>query len=155
LKTANEKTEQFDRQCTEIGSILCDLTLGVETVISTLHAIATKKTEEEGSRPGTASSSLKRSEKVRQMIDFQLPSDTIGSVSVSETNLIHFLGLLESKTNELLTLYYVVNSPKKTAQLQGEEGVLLPSVGLVGQGPLPQITNQSIIPPSTAYMLLT
>jgi chromosome segregation ATPase len=152
LKTANEKTDQFDRQSNEIGSVLSDLTQGVETVISTLQTIAAKKTDEEGSRPNTGSSALRRSEKVRQMIDFQLPNDTIGSVVVNESNLIQFLGLVESKANELLTLHYVVNSPKKAVQLQGEEGVLLPSIGLVGQGPMAPITNLSIIPPSTAYL---
>jgi hypothetical protein len=139
-----------------------DLTKGVENVISTLQNIARQRTvpehKEESnseSRPGTANStSVKRSEKVRQMIDFQLPNDTLGPNGVNESNLIQFLGLVENKANELLTLNFLVNSPKKAMQLAGEDGILIPAggvAGLLGPGPHAPIGTLSIIPPSTAY----
>ncbi|KAI8895386.1 hypothetical protein BC833DRAFT_163593 [Globomyces pollinis-pini] len=174
LKATKEKTEHFDHQYNEIGLVLGDLTKGVETVISTLQTIAKQRPISAGKdrqgepadgtaaednadgekRPLTATGT-KRAEKVRAMIDFPLPNDTLGAPGVSESNLIQFLGLIEQKANELLTLNFLVNSPKKSVQLTGDaDGLaIIPAggvAGLLGQGPTPQIGALSIIAPSTA-----
>lgn len=98
-------------------------------------------------------SAHKRNEKLRAMIDFNLPSDTLGDPGVNERNLIQYLGLIEQKANELLTLNYVVHSHKKIVQLGEQDGVLIPAggvAGLLGQGPAQPIGNLSIVAPSTA-----
>lgn len=140
------------------------MTKGVESVITILQGIAKQRPaattqsesqEDQQERPATANSAHKRSEKVRAMIDFALPSDTLSVPGVTESNLIQYLGLVEHKANELLTLNFLVNSPKKAVQLTGDqEGlVIMPAggvAGLLGQGPTAHIGNLTIIPPSTA-----
>lgn len=101
--------------------------------------------------------SAKKHERQRVHVEFALPSETIGSQGVSETNIVQFLGMIEQKSNELLTLNYVLNSPKKLAQLaaglDGQEGgisILTGGVaGLLGQGPIAPIGNLSIVAPTT------
>ncbi|KAJ1340733.1 hypothetical protein BSLG_004827 [Batrachochytrium salamandrivorans] len=110
-------------------------------------------------QPSSAHSSRdKKPERVRAHLEFNLPSEGIGSHGVTEANLIQFLGLIEHKSNELLTLNYLVNSPKKTvAQISGVDGqdgtMLLMSsggvAGLLGQGPGAPIGALTIVPPST------
>ncbi|KAJ3270391.1 Coiled-coil domain-containing protein 63 [Terramyces sp. JEL0728] len=164
LKTTNEKCQHYDKQYNEISVILSDLTKGVESIIGVLQQIAkqrpasaapAKELEDDGEEhPVHTPTTSKRSEKVRQMIDFPLPADTLGPQGVSEGNLIQFLGLIEQKANDLLTLNYLVNSPKKAVQLTGDqEGLqIMPAggvAGLLGQGPTAQVGNITIVAPST------
>ena len=163
---AKEKSETYSKQNSDIELILSDLTKGVEHVISSLQTIAKQRPTsgaaaadpaaaegEEGVEEARAGSANKRNEKLRAMIDFNLPSDTLGTPGVNESNLIQYLGLIEQKSNELLTLNYVVNSHKKIVQLGEQDGVLIPAggvAGLLGQGPAAPIGTLSIIAPSTA-----
>ncbi|KAJ3320335.1 Coiled-coil domain-containing protein 63 [Boothiomyces sp. JEL0866] len=166
LKTTNEKCQHYDKQYNEISVILSDLTKGVESIIGVLQQIAKQRPasaapqkelaeeETEGERPVQTPSAVKRSEKVRAMIDFPLPADTLGPQRVTESNLIQFLGLIEQKANDLLTLNYLVNSPKKAVQLTGDqEGLqIMPAggvAGLLGQGPTAHVGNITIVAPST------
>ncbi|KAJ3255726.1 Coiled-coil domain-containing protein 63 [Boothiomyces macroporosus] len=166
LKTTNEKCQHYDKQYNEISVILSDLTKGVESIISVLQQIARQRPasaapqkelgeeETEGERPVHTPSAMKRSEKVRAMIDFPLPTDSLGPQGVTESNLIQFLGLIEQKANDLLTLNYLVNSPKKAVQLTGDqEGLqIMPAggvAGLLGQGPTAHVGNITIVAPST------
>ncbi|KAJ3045359.1 Coiled-coil domain-containing protein 63 [Rhizophlyctis rosea] len=86
---------------------------------------------------------------------------------VTDTNLLHYLGLVEHKANDLLTLYYLVNAPRKGTSGGGtgaEEGAtgkeggaaaggtittLGGLGGLLGQGPAPPVENMRIVAPST------
>jgi hypothetical protein len=172
LKTTQDKSGQYEKQSSDISLVLGELTTGVDNVISILQRIAkqrplsgeqaviasTENEDNEEPRPTTGNSNgvAKRAEKVRAMIDFNIPSDTLGPTGVSEANLIQYLGLIEHKANELLTLNFLVNSPKKAVQLTGDQdGSGLATIGgvggLLGQGPTAQIGNITIIPPSTAY----
>ncbi|KAI9017712.1 hypothetical protein BC832DRAFT_44214 [Gaertneriomyces semiglobifer] len=47
----------------------------------------------------------------RRTID--VPSDVVIATGVTDNNLLQYLGMLEQKTNELLTMYYMVNQPRK------------------------------------------
>jgi hypothetical protein len=91
---------------------------------------------------------------MRQMINFSLPKETLSESGVTDSNLVQFLGLIEQKCNELLTLNYIINSPKKITQLlEGSDG-LMPSggvAGLLGQGPTPILATLTIIAPSTGF----
>ncbi|KAJ3057209.1 Coiled-coil domain-containing protein 63 [Rhizophlyctis rosea] len=90
--------------------------------------------------------------------------------SVTDTNLLHYLGLVEHKANDLLTLYYLVNAPRKgvsaaaagtaaeegTTGKDGGGGIAGASVtalgglgGLLGQGPAPPVEGMRIVAPST------
>ncbi|OAJ43330.1 hypothetical protein BDEG_26697 [Batrachochytrium dendrobatidis JEL423] len=100
----------------------------------------------------------KKSERVRVHLEFNLPSESIGSQGVTEANLIQFLGLIEHKSNELLTLNYLINSPKKAvaqlAGLEGQDGAISligagGVAGLLGQGPGAPVGTLSIVAPST------
>ncbi|KAJ3398516.1 hypothetical protein CcCBS67573_g06792 [Chytriomyces confervae] len=81
----------------------------------------------------------------------------LGSHGVTDTNLLACLGLVEHKTNELLTLHYVFNNPKKTSAGEDKGDGMQPAVaipvngvgGLLGQGPLAAIGNLTIVAPST------
>ncbi|KAJ3196250.1 Coiled-coil domain-containing protein 63 [Irineochytrium annulatum] len=100
--------------------------------------------------------------------DFAAATDALlGSHGVTDTNLLPCLGLIEHKTNELLTLHFIFNAPKKSgsgsAAPQGLGGAdekgdgvkeslgLAPASGggLLGQGPMMPIGNLSIVAPST------
>lgn len=173
MKTIQEKSGQCEKQSSDVSLVLGELTTGVETVISILQRIAKQRplsgepataasTENEENieepRPasGNSNGAARRAAKVRAMIDFNIPSDTLGPTGVSEANLIQYLGLIEHKANELLTLNFLVNSPKKAVQLTGDQdGTGLATIGgvggLLGQGPTAQIGNITIVPPSTAY----
>lgn len=162
----------YEKQYGDISLILGDLTKGVENVISSLQTIAKQRpasgaslaqvpiaveTSEDGSvtetRQAASGSAHRRNDKLRAMIDFHLPTDTLGNHGVSDANLIQYLGLIEQKANELLTLNYVVNSNKKVVIAGDQEGLLIPAggvAGLLGQGPNAPIGVLSIIPPSTA-----
>lgn len=81
----------------------------------------------------------------------------IGKTAVTDTNLVQFLGVIEQKTNQIMTINYLLSSKK--APVQVEDGVqdtgvlfmpLLGTVGgLLGQGPAAQVGSISIIAPST------
>ncbi|KAJ3007997.1 Coiled-coil domain-containing protein 63 [Thoreauomyces humboldtii] len=43
-----------------------------------------------------------------------LPTELSAPTTVTDSSLLYFLGLVEQKTNELLTLHYLVNTPKKS-----------------------------------------
>lgn len=164
-----EKTNGFEKQDNDINCITADLTKGIENLVSILQTIARQRPTtpfkaqqhvvvdgEENPPLETAqtASSQKRSEKLRQMIDFSLPKETLGQSGVTESNLVQFLGLIEQKCNELLTLNYIINSPKKITQLvEGSDG-LMPCggvAGLLGQGPTAPVGNITIVAPSTGY----
>ncbi|KAH6592706.1 hypothetical protein BASA61_004472 [Batrachochytrium salamandrivorans] len=187
LNTANEKVVVHEKQCSDMVLILDDLRNSIEGLISAFQETSKqqlaltgenncKDVEEEGAlvtpntqpiagslhssqQPSSAHSSRdKKPERVRAHLEFNLPSEGIGSHGVTEANLIQFLGLIEHKSNELLTLNYLVNSPKKTvAQISGVDGqdgtMLLMSsggvAGLLGQGPGAPIGALTIVPPST------
>ncbi|KAL2911404.1 hypothetical protein HK105_209132 [Polyrhizophydium stewartii] len=100
----------------------------------------------------------KRPERVRAHLEFNLPSESIGSHGVTESNLLQFLGLIEQKSNELLTLNYIINAPKKAvpqiAGMEGQEGAISligagGVAGLLGQGPGAPIGTLTIVAPST------
>jgi hypothetical protein len=152
---------------------LGDLTKSVDTVIASLQTIAKQRPASgsnitaaanpspapEGTEDGTEERTLptgsahRRNEKLRAMIDFHIPSDTLSTAGVTESNLIQYLGLIEQKANELLTINFVVNSHKKVIQLGDVDGALIPAggvAGLLGQGPAAPIGLLSIIAPSTA-----
>ncbi|KAJ3295035.1 Coiled-coil domain-containing protein 63 [Borealophlyctis nickersoniae] len=95
----------------------------------------------------------------RKTVDFTIPTEAIlGSHGVTDTNLLQCLGLVEHKTNELLTLYYLINAPKKSGGSAGggeekegvkEVGGTAAVGGLLGQGPAAPIGTMAIIAPST------
>lgn len=177
MRTSKEKSETYQKQSGDIELILSDLIKGVETVISSLQRIAKQRPNSGQSHlvAGQPSSSVKlssdeveaedrehnkfkRNEKLRSMIDFNPPADILGTPGVTESNLIQYLGLIEQKANELLTLNYVVNSHKKVIQLGDQDGVLIPAggvAGLLGQGPAAPVGTLSIVAPSTAYDFLS
>jgi hypothetical protein len=143
--------------------VVGDLTKGVETIISSLQTIAKQRptsgntaqssdlSDEE--KAEAIRNANRRNERLRAMIDFKLPTDTLGAPGVNESNLIQYLGLLEQKANELLTVNYVVNSTKKVVLAGDQDGVLIPAggvAGLLGQGPTAPVGHMSIVPPSTA-----
>ena len=137
--------------------ILSDLAKSVDSVISNLSVISKQKPI--ASHPASAASahtpaqqdgeeaekdkaeekaanSLKRNEKLRAMLEFHIPTDTLVAQKVTEANLIAYLGMIEQKANELLTLNYVVNNYRKVV-LTGDQDVLIPAggvSGLIGQG---------------------
>jgi hypothetical protein len=86
----------------------------------------------------------------------------LGTHGVTDNNLLSCLGLIEQKTNEVLTLHYLFNIPKKSGSSQGEDKgetkeVIIPVGGvggLLGQGPMVPIGNISIIAPNTEYVLI-
>lgn len=150
----------FVRQSDDISLILGELISKVDRTISILQAIARIRPQNvdnvnqtEVGEDNDQQASSKR-DKLRAMIDFNVPNDTLGPTGVSEANLIHYLGLIEHKANELLTLNFLVNSPKKAVQLTGDQdgiGLVASGVaGLLGQGPSAPVGNISIIAPSTA-----
>jgi chromosome segregation ATPase len=165
-----EKSSVFQKQDEDITQITGDLTKGIENLVNILQTIARQRpstpakavlavTEDGEAHVETeqSASSQKRSEKLRQMIDFSLPREALGQVEVTDANLVQFLGLIEKKSNELLTLNYIINSPKKVTQLLDGSDGLMPSggvAGLLGQGPTPQIGTVTIVAPSTGYFVL-
>ncbi|KAI8929715.1 hypothetical protein BC831DRAFT_509012 [Entophlyctis helioformis] len=115
--------------------------------------------------PSSASSPPpKKADRLRAHFEFALPSEGISSHGVTEANLLQFLGLIEQKSNELLTLNYLVNAPRKTvvpAAAGGSGGAggvggsggeggdgLVPAggvAGLLGQGPIAPIGTLTIV----------
>lgn len=162
LSAFNDKSTIFQKQDGDINIITGDLTKGIETLLASLQRIASQKRPvspgsapvagHEDESPEQSLISQKRNEKLRHLIEFALPRDTMGQSGVNETNLVQFLGLIEHKSNELLTLNYIINSPKKVTQLlEGCDGIMPCGgvAGLLGQGPTAQIGNITIIAPST------
>ncbi|KAJ3302847.1 Coiled-coil domain-containing protein 63 [Kappamyces sp. JEL0829] len=176
LKNAQEKTGTYNKQYEDISLILGDLTRGVESVIQSLQSIAKQRpasatpvpqpsteasplsegetgASDDTPKPAASGSAHKRNERLRAMIDFHTPSDTLSTTGVTESNLIQYLGLLEQKANELLTVNFVVNSPRKVVQLGDADGALIPAggvAGLLGHGPSAPVGSLSIVAPSTA-----
>jgi hypothetical protein len=122
-------------------------------------------TSPSSSKPSTSSTAAKAKQ------EFVMAANALlGSHGVTDTNLLSVLGLVEQKTNELLTLHYIYNVPKKggsaapqpPSTAPGEdksgEGVKEAPVvympvggvgGLLGQGPMVPVGNLSITAPST------
>ncbi|KAJ3411808.1 hypothetical protein HDV05_001707 [Chytridiales sp. JEL 0842] len=90
----------------------------------------------------------------------------LGSHGVTDANLLSLMGLIEQKTNDLLTIHYVYNNtkrsgasaaPQPTGGEDKPEGVkeapiVMPAGGvggLLGQGPMVPVGSLSIIAPST------
>jgi hypothetical protein len=97
----------------------------------------------------------RRNEKLRGLIDFHLPSGTVSTTTITPSNLIQYLGLVEQKANELMTLSYVVANPRK-AILSGGQDVIIPAggvSGLTGQGPQQVVGRLDIQAPATGYKL--
>lgn len=105
-------------------------------------------------------------ESEKSKITYVMGPDVLGAGNDSTTDeiLLQVLGMVEQKANELLTLNYIFNVPKKTigsaaAGGSGEEksepakeAIILPlgSIGgLLGVGPLAAVGNMSIAAPST------
>ena len=140
--------------------VLGDLSKNVEVVIQSLSTIAKQKPAttttpniegDDEERQGKIAASLKRNEKLRALINFDIPPDTLSDTSVKPSNLIQYLGLIEQKANELMTLSYIVANPRKVV-LTGDQDSLIPAggvSGLVGQGPQPAVGQLDIQPPGT------
>jgi hypothetical protein len=95
--------------------------------------------------------SQRRNEKLRTLIDFHLPSGTVSDTTITPTNLIQYLGLIEQKANELMTLSYVVANPRKVI-VTGEQDIFIPAggmSGLTGQGPQEPVGQLEIQAPTT------
>ncbi len=181
MESCKDKNGKFESQYDKIHYVLGDLEKGVDQLIQTCATIArqrppsapkpaetvegTKEDEERPPHPSSASTKNKL-DRLRQLIEFTLPTDTIGAHGVTEGTLVQYLGMIEQKANELLTLNYLFNSPKKLLALAGMDGspglsssgtenilsTLIPSggvAGLLGPGPTAPIGTLSIVPPST------
>ena len=159
LNSISEKSDQFTKQNEDVNLISSELIKGVETLIKSLQTLAKQGPATTEAQPveGEEPAAPKKSDRLRQMIDFVLPQDTMSEQGVNEANLVPFLGLIEQKANELLTLNYVVNTNKKAAQLsEGNELLVAGGAGgLLGQGPSAPIGTISIIAPSTGFFNLT
>lgn len=163
LQEFTDKKKVCAEKNEEMAIISGELTKGIESLIKNLQETARQKptigsvqataaTGEDGDVTVEPPVISKRSERLRQMIDFEMPSDNLGESGVSEENLVQFLGLIEQKSNELLTLNYICNSPRKVQQLV--EGEIQGVGGLLGQGPGAPIGNFTIVAPGTGYYLI-
>ncbi|KAI9203021.1 uncharacterized protein BJ171DRAFT_158220 [Polychytrium aggregatum] len=97
-------------------------------------------------------------------VDYVISADMIPGGVVTDTNLLQVLGIVEQKTNELLTMHYIFNAPKKSGSSApsgsagvedkgelGKEGVVITTGGvggLLGLGPQPTVNNLSIMAPT-------
>ncbi|KAI8914406.1 hypothetical protein EDD86DRAFT_199272 [Gorgonomyces haynaldii] len=158
LSVCVSKGNECNKQNEDLQLISNELTKAIEALIGSLQTAAKarpksapKQQEGEEVSPEAAASAQKRSERLRQLIDFSVPAENLGDDGVNENNLLQFLGLIEQKTNELLTLNHIVNSPKKAIQLvdNGDFVSTAGVTGLLGQGPAAPIGNLSINAPST------
>ncbi|KAJ3021414.1 UNVERIFIED_CONTAM: Coiled-coil domain-containing protein 63 [Siphonaria sp. JEL0065] len=181
LEQSREKCIRYEKEYTETTQLLDDLRKGTERLIKlfrTTHlacpipkpipnpeqgdvaSMNINKTEEELEQEFSEKEGAPeiRSASARMRADFAQATDALlGSHGVTDTNLLQCLGLVEHKTNELLTLHYIFNNQKKTSA--GEEksdakesGIVVPINGvggLLGQGPMPAIGSMSIQAPST------
>jgi hypothetical protein len=69
----------------------------------------------------------------------ELGANGLGSGPINDQNLLSYLGLIEQKTNDLLTLYLLLNAPKKSAGQQppatsGLDGSVVNPAGAVTAG---------------------
>lgn len=164
LNTSREKTQNYERQYSDVCIILDDLSKGVEQVVSNLQKISDLKPNypeqvtilDDISDDDTPRlSRQKRNEKLRSLISFALPNDSLVSQDIVDDNLIRFLGIIEQKANDLLTLNFIVNSSRRVTQLPNDsDSIIFPAggvAGLLGLGPVAQIGLQSILAPSTGY----
>ncbi|KAI8850258.1 hypothetical protein BC829DRAFT_416119 [Chytridium lagenaria] len=183
LEASKEKCIQYETQYNDVTYLLEQLRHGIETIIrlfqqAKLPSLAPKSpsssTEEDSGKESIEDSENNESEEKPAEADTGAKTDSeftqatdalLGAHGVTDGNLLSCLGLIEYKTNELLTLHFLLNAPKKSgsgsaaSQGMGEDkgdGTKEPTViqssgigGLLGQGPMIPIGNLSIIPPST------
>ncbi|KAJ3217405.1 Coiled-coil domain-containing protein 63 [Dinochytrium kinnereticum] len=181
LENCKQRCSQYETQYNDVTYLLEQLRCGIESVIHLFqHAklpsltpkSATTSTEEpnnESTEAEPTGEDAPEDESSSVKIDSEFTNATdalLGSHGVTDGNILSCLGLIEYKTNELLTVHFLLNSPKKagsgSAATQGigedkgdgtkeSTGVLQGSAigGLLGQGPMIPIGNLSIVPPST------
>lgn len=142
LMQTQGKAETFDSQFKVAVSITNELNMAIQGFINSLQSIARQKPAEQEEQPN-------RAEKLRAFIDFALV-DSLGENGVNENNLFQYLGMMEQKANELMSLNSLVSSPRKMTQLLefGESVLMNSGATVLGQGPLPPVGNISIIAPA-------
>ncbi|KAI8611153.1 hypothetical protein BC830DRAFT_1142378 [Chytriomyces sp. MP71] len=183
LNESKEKCVTYDKQYADIAVLLDDLRKGTEQLIKMFRSttlpsalpkappnpettdLAGKVTiktgddaDEVGDEDGAKKKPEQRSASARARAEFAQATDALlGSHGVTDTNLLACLGLVEHKANDLLTLHYVFNLPKKSSAGEDKGDGMQPAVaipingvgGLLGQGPLAAIGNMTIVAPST------
>ncbi|KAI9341143.1 hypothetical protein BDR26DRAFT_895225 [Obelidium mucronatum] len=181
LEQSKEKCVHYEKDYLETTQLLDDLRRGTERLIKlfrTTHlacpipkpipnpeqgdaaSMNINKTDEELEEEAGEKESAPevRSASARMRAEFAQATDALlGSHGVTDTNLLQCLGLVEHKTNELLTLHYIFNNQKKSSAGEDkgdakESGIVVPINGvggLLGQGPMAAIGNMSIQAPST------
>ncbi|TPX55688.1 hypothetical protein PhCBS80983_g05122 [Powellomyces hirtus] len=158
LNTCMEKHEHYEKQYAEMVYVISDLRNGVERLVTRFDNVlipttggAGRETQQghkeeittdgyeaegfveetakgdDGVREGEEGAATEKPSPQRPT-DPAIPTESSAPTAVTDTSLLYFLGLVEQKTNELLTLHYLVNAPKKIGSA-ADRGV---SAGLDG-----------------------
>ncbi|KAJ1559392.1 hypothetical protein HK096_000706, partial [Nowakowskiella sp. JEL0078] len=169
LNNCAQQATHYEEKYQAILNLTNDIRTGIEKIVDVLRTA--KLPSMSPKRPSTSSSDLHHSPESQidetpsdiKSFEFLLPNDSLlGSNGVTDTNIVPYLGLIEHKTNDLLTLHFLINVPKRgavptTAEDKEGKDIGVPTAGimvagLLGQGPTPQLGSINIVPPSTGFV---
>ncbi|KAJ3108842.1 Coiled-coil domain-containing protein 63 [Phlyctochytrium planicorne] len=178
LETSKQKCSQYETQYNEITYLLEELRHGIESIVrlfqtTKLPSLSPKPAPSAETVEGEAvegeekkpEDEANKAEKVEPEFN-QATNALLGTHGVTDSNLLACLGLIEYKTNEVLTLHFMLNVPKKSGSgsaasagigddkgdgVKEATGVIQGSGvgGLLGQGPMVPIGNLTIVAPNT------
>ncbi|EDQ92324.1 uncharacterized protein MONBRDRAFT_17015 [Monosiga brevicollis MX1] len=76
-------------------------------------------------------------------------TDMLGNTEITESNIMSFLGAIEQRANELLQLRALLDQKERDKWEEQEAGPKPQPGGLLGAGPLPQVSPLNIVPPTS------
>ncbi|XP_077998326.1 coiled-coil domain-containing protein 63-like [Glandiceps talaboti] len=113
--TASKDADEFDSKCKGISKILDQLKAGIDSLFTKINC------------------------------DRSAINDMLGSAAgVQDDNMMMYLGIVEQKTNELLSVQSYVQSKQEY-----DRPVDVKTPGLLGEGPAPPVQPLAIVAPST------
>lgn len=183
LSACNQRCEQYDKQYSETTFVLETIRRGVEKLVQTINEAA--KTQAAARRQVTEGAGPSSSEEDPPFFNFGTDltggtvnlsdhkddkgKDAVGTIT--DANLLHYLSVIEQRTNELLIANFVTALPKRVGGVDekdatGATPASMPSTGsvvalglvgaqqtsiggLLGQGPTAPVGNITILAPST------
>ncbi|KAI8803775.1 hypothetical protein BJ742DRAFT_907451, partial [Cladochytrium replicatum] len=176
LESNTRKLAQYNQNFNDTIGTVGDLRNGIERLAelfqnaqlpSAHHKRSSEGDGEEGQDGREGGDKTDSEDTAGKKVDFVLQSDSLlgSGGSVTDSSLIPYLGLIEHKTNEILTIHYLINTPKKggsagappsagddKSEFLPKETPILSSGGvggLLGLGPTAPLGQIAIIAPNT------
>ncbi|KAI8810383.1 hypothetical protein BJ742DRAFT_888301 [Cladochytrium replicatum] len=177
LESCTQKLTQYNQKYNDTVGTVGDLRNGIERLAQLFQTAQLPSAHHKRSSEGDgeeapdgdekAYKSAETEDKGGKKVDIVLQSDSLLGAGgpVTDTSLIPYLGLIEHKTNDILTIHYLINTPKKggsagappsagedKSEFLPKEAPIISSGGvggLLGLGPTAPLGQVAIIAPNT------